>query len=84
MGKRIEEIREQAIAKAVQVLNEYFDELSKGCTDPTCDINDFERMTKDSREKTDEIFQQAVGEAMSSIETEVIKNALSAEAHFDV
>lgn len=83
MSKRLDEIREQTIAKATQVLNEYFDEMSKGCEDQTCDINDFERITKMSRGKTDEIFRGAMGETMSSIETEVKKNAQNAVENSD-
>jgi len=78
MNRRLDDIREQTIARAVQELNRYFDGLSKECDDPNSDINDFERATSESRRETDEIFTQAVGEVMSSMEPGAQKNAPNA------
>ena len=81
MKERLEEARQQAITKAVQEMEKYFEELARGCENPFGDINYFERVTRESRKRTDEIFLRAVGEAMSCKEPERKKNALNAGAH---
>jgi len=64
---------ERVKVEMAREIERYYGELSQGCDDRTCKINDFERMMVSHRKRTDEIFLKAVSEAVSSVEEEELK-----------
>jgi len=68
MKEKLSAQMERMKTEMAQEIERYYGELSQGSEDPTCKINDFERMMVKHRKRTDEILLRAANEALSNVE----------------
>ena len=79
----LEERREETKNAINSEVDRFYEEFEKGSADPEFKIGDFERTVLEHKRRLDEILRDAAGKALSDIDAEHKKIALSAEEQYE-